>query len=211
MPARQLPIHICIVRLCELVGGRRNSPCGASTACTVCCPAAGILDASLKVDRSLAQPILGGDVRLSRGTAFLLPQGGGPGGGGGGGASERGASADRAADAEASIVSKAFTALTARKGTSTLSRSLSRLELQVGLWTCRCPFIKFTTIIATVACTFLTEPAISEEPCSPRQSRGNIDKQQCCPSTYLVNPAPAVHDHIVLLPQPVSARWLLPG
>ena len=97
-------------------------------------PATGMLDASLKVDRSLTQPILGGDVRLSRGTAFLLPQGGGP-GNGGGGASERADAADRA-DAEASIVSKAFTALTARKGTSTLSRSLSRLELQVRLCLC---------------------------------------------------------------------------
>ena len=89
-----------------------------------------MLDASLKVDRSLTQPILGGDVRLSRGTAFLLPQGGGP--GNGSGASERAGEADRA-EAEANIVSKAFTALTARKGTSTLSRSLSRLELQVRL------------------------------------------------------------------------------
>ena len=59
-------------------------------------------------------------------TAVFAPQGG-P---GGGAAPERGGSADRA-DADASIVSKAFTALTARKGTSTLSRSLSRLELQV--------------------------------------------------------------------------------
>ncbi len=90
-----------------------------------------MLDASLKVDRSLTQPILGGDVRLSRGNAFLLPQGGGP--GNGGAASERAGAADRAADAEANLVSKAFTALTARKGTSTLSRSLSRLELQVRL------------------------------------------------------------------------------
>ena len=89
-----------------------------------------MLDASLKVDRSLTQPILGGDVRLSRGAAFLLPQGGGP--GNSGGASERAGAADRA-DAEANLVSKAFTALTARKGTSTLSRSLSRLELQVRL------------------------------------------------------------------------------
>ena len=35
---------------------------------------AGMLDASLKLDRSLTQPIVGGDVRLSRGTAFLMPQ-----------------------------------------------------------------------------------------------------------------------------------------
>ncbi len=33
-----------------------------------------MLDASLKLDRSLTQPIVGGDVRLSRGTAFLMPQ-----------------------------------------------------------------------------------------------------------------------------------------
>ena len=28
----------------------------------------------MKVDRSLTQPVIGGDVRLSRGTAFLMPQ-----------------------------------------------------------------------------------------------------------------------------------------
>ena len=36
---------------------------------------AGNLDASLRVRHSLGAPILGGDVRLSRGTALLTPQG----------------------------------------------------------------------------------------------------------------------------------------
>ncbi len=36
--------------------------------------AAGCLDAAVKVERSLMQPVVGGDVRLSRGAAFLFPQ-----------------------------------------------------------------------------------------------------------------------------------------
>lgn len=92
---------------------------------------AGYLDAALKLDRSLTQPIVSGEMRFSRGTAFLSPQGGQAdraGASGAQGASERGRTV-----LDSSVVSKAFTALTARKDGSSLSRSLSRLELQVCL------------------------------------------------------------------------------
>lgn len=96
------------------------------------CLFTGYLDAALKLDRSLTQPIVGGDMRFSRGTAFLFPQGGqaerSNGGSGGTALSggERGSTM-----LNSSMVSKAFTALTARKDGGSLSRSLSRLELQV--------------------------------------------------------------------------------
>ena len=71
-------------------------------------------------------------MRFSRGTAFLSPQGAGQQGDrGGGGAAQGGGERGRTV-LDSSVVSKAFTALTARKDGSSLSRSLSRLELPVG-------------------------------------------------------------------------------
>lgn len=98
------------------------------------CIVTGYLDASLKLDRSLTQPIVGGDMRFSRGTAFLFPQGGQAERStvAGGGAALSGGERGRTV-LNSSMVSKAFTALTARKDGGSLSRSLSRLELQVSL------------------------------------------------------------------------------
>lgn len=62
------------------------------------------MDASLKVRNSLAAPVLGGEVRLSRGTALLVPQG--P------------MDLERVAEAapEDDLVQKAFTVLTRKDG-----------------------------------------------------------------------------------------------
>jgi len=76
---------------------------------------AGLFDASLKVRHSVAEPVVGGSVRLSRGVALLQPQAP-PAPDGGAAATAR----------EARRLLPAFSALARR---DSLSRSLSRLEL----------------------------------------------------------------------------------
>lgn len=65
----------------------------------------GHLDASLRLRNSLFQPVLGGDVRLSKGTAMLVPQG-------------AGADSGRTLEArkEDDLVQKAFGVLTQKQG-----------------------------------------------------------------------------------------------
>ncbi len=103
----------------------------------LCC--AGYLDAGLKLQNSLTAPAVGGDVRLSRGVASLMPGGPSPPGGSGGGSngasssgssgqqSGLGALLDGGRARETDLVFKAFTVLT---GKDALARQLSRFDMQ---------------------------------------------------------------------------------
>ena len=99
---------------------------------------AGYLDAGLKLQNSLTAPAIGGDVRLSRGVASLMPGGPSPPGsssGGGNGASSSGngqqsglgALLDGGRARETDLVFKAFTVLA---GKDALARQLSRFDIQ---------------------------------------------------------------------------------
>ena len=94
---------------------------------------AGYLDAGLKLHNSLTAPLIGGDVRISRGVASLLPGGPsapGSGGGSGSGSAQPGGGElgeMRARARENDLVLKAFTVLTRKDA---LARQLSRLDVQ---------------------------------------------------------------------------------
>jgi len=79
---------------------------------------AGHLDASLRVMNSLARPVVGGDVRLSRGTAMLAPHGQV-----GVGEADRGA---RPPSKEGDLVQRAFTVLTRKDG---LAKQLAKPQV----------------------------------------------------------------------------------
>ncbi|CAL8466123.1 g5659 [Coccomyxa elongata] len=95
----------------------------------------GYLDAGLKLQNSLTAPAIGGDVRLSRGVASLLPGGPSPPNSSGGGAASSGtgqqsgigALLDSGRARETDLVFKAFTVLT---GKDALARQLSRFDVQ---------------------------------------------------------------------------------
>ena len=92
---------------------------------------AGYLDAGLKLLNSLTAPSIGGDVRISRGVASLMPGGpSAPGNGSGSGSSGQPGhelSEMRARARENDLVLKAFTVLTRKDA---LARQLSRLDVQ---------------------------------------------------------------------------------
>ncbi len=93
------------------------------------------MDAGLKLQNSLTAPAVGGDVRLSRGVASLLPGGPSPPNSSGGGAASSGTSQQSGLGAlldggrarETDLVFKAFTVLT---GKDALARQLSRFDVQ---------------------------------------------------------------------------------
>ena len=94
---------------------------------------AGYLDASLKLLNSLTAPSIGGDVRISRGVASLMPGAPQAPGSSGGGSSQAGGELPemRARAREHDLVLKAFKVLTRKDA---LARQLSRLDVQqVGL------------------------------------------------------------------------------
>ena len=82
----------------------------------------GHLDASLRMRNSLAQPVVGGDVRLSKGTAMLVPQG-------------AGAESGRALEVrkEDDLVQKAFGVLTQKEG---LAEQAGELQVSHGQFCC---------------------------------------------------------------------------
>lgn len=92
---------------------------------------AGYLDAGLKLQNSLTAPAVGGDVRLSRGVASLMPGGPSPpgssGSSSGAGQPSSGAASDGGRARETDLVFKAFTVLT---GKDALARQLSRFDMQ---------------------------------------------------------------------------------
>jgi hypothetical protein len=83
------------------------------------------------VERSLRQPVVGGEVRFSRGAVSLFPQAA-PAPAPAEAAAERPPAAAERPQPASGLVSKAFTALTSGR-TGGLERSLRRLELQVPL------------------------------------------------------------------------------
>jgi hypothetical protein len=97
---------------------------------------AGYLDAALRLQNSIMAPVVGGDVRFSRGVASLLPGGPSPpggsssgssGGGSGGGSATGGVLRGSRRGREGDLLFKAFTVLTRKDA---LARQLSRLDLQ---------------------------------------------------------------------------------
>ena len=100
---------------------------------------AGYLDAGLKLLNSLTAPSIGGDVRISRGVASLMPGGpSAPGSSSGGSSQMTGELGEmRARSRENDLVLKAFTVLTRKDA---LARQLSRLDVQqAGPWLYLCP------------------------------------------------------------------------
>lgn len=95
----------------------------------------GYLDASVLVERSLVQPVVGGEVRVSRGAAYLFPQaplssGAPPTVGFLPDTTTQAAAVAEGRPRTGGIVSQAFTALSASRSDA-FGKSLSRLEPQV--------------------------------------------------------------------------------
>lgn len=93
----------------------------------------GLLDATVRVAGSLAAPVVGGELKLSKGTVYLVGQAGGGGGGGGGaGAAEAAVAmatgAGRGAEEE-EMVSRAFAALKAGR-----RRAHDQVGVGMGVW-----------------------------------------------------------------------------
>jgi len=76
----------------------------------------GLFDATVRIGGSVAAPVVGGELKLSKGTVYLVGQAGGGGGGGGPlqpAAGQEGTSSGSSGSAEADMVSRAFAALKA--------------------------------------------------------------------------------------------------
>ena len=82
------------------------------------CTCAGCVDASLKLAHALGAPAVSGDLRLSRGTAYLMQQSGT--------SSTSITQATPQADRDADLVLKAFSVLARKDG---FARQLSRLDM----------------------------------------------------------------------------------